>query len=88
MSFAEQYRADVVPRLARIARVQGLFLACGLTGFDEAWGEVFAEARRLGALHLPEALRDDLMAWVTSTVLAETIEAENRHGIGAARASR
>ena len=81
MAFAADFRFNIIPRLNHLTRVHGLFVACGLDGFDEAWQEIYAEARRCGANHLSDAVQDDLREWITTTLLTQTVAAERRHGL-------
>lgn len=87
MSFADDFRREVMPRLRHAAKLNGLFVACGLESFTEAHTAIHTEACYLGAGFLSEQIYDDLSEWITSTLLAEIIAAEQRHDIGDARAS-
>ena len=78
-TFAAAFRELVTPDLARMCCARGLFIALGVSGWNEAFAEVVAEARRRGAGHLPAHAFAQLEEWVAATLLAavDKAEAEN-----------
>ena len=86
MTFAEDFKREATPRLRHAARLNGLFVACGLDTFAEAHQAIHEEASYVGAGFLPEEIYDDLCEWITTTLLAEIIAAEQRHGLGGSHA--
>jgi hypothetical protein len=58
--FATHFRDHVGPRLRRECRLHGLRVAFGDECYGEAYDTVIHVAVRLGALHLPTLLWDDM----------------------------
>lgn len=73
-TFPADFRRIVAPRLQQAARLQGLFVVTGSQGFGEAVATVMALAYRLGAAHLPAAIRTELDDAVCEWVLAAVDE--------------
>ena len=63
-SFADTFRATVVPRLRPVIEARGLFVALEMETFTEARGDLIREAGRLGAYHLPPEHLDALSDWI------------------------
>lgn len=69
--FSEHFRQLVGPRLAALAKLQGTYLAMGIAAFNDAHSAVMAEARRLGACHLPSDKLTELDDWISARLLHE-----------------
>ena len=76
MSFADDFRAHVTPRLRVTVQIQGLYAGCGFIGFTEALSAISSEASYFGAGHLPPEIYDDLIDWMASALLARVVEVE------------
>lgn len=70
-SFADHYRAIVLPRLREHCRLPGLLVEAGAMVFSEAFDQVFREAWRLGASRLPADKVLALEDWIASRILIE-----------------
>lgn len=69
-AFAATFRANAIPRLARMAEARGLFVALGLETPTEAHAALMAEAWRHRAQYLPPEHFDHLEAWALDALLA------------------
>lgn len=67
--FDAAYKAIVIPRLRRMAALNGHFVSTGDMGFGEAVDQVIAEAHRLGAAYLTTDRLTDLHDWIGAAVL-------------------
>lgn len=87
-TFPADFRRIVVPRLRRMARFEGLRVACGLNRFEAAHRALVAEAYRLGAGHLPDDIRDEVPDTVADWLLAAVDAALPAWEAAEARAAR
>jgi len=74
--FDAAYKAIVIPRLRRMAALNGHFVSTGDMGFGEAVDQVIAEAHRLGAAYLTADRLNDLNDWIMAAVLKAMDEAD------------
>ena len=63
-TFAEHFRVHVAPCLERLCQVQGGFLALGVVDFKDAYDAILRAASSCGALHLSDAIFEDLESWI------------------------
>lgn len=70
-TFAETYRAIVMPRLRALAWTYAISVACGGMGFSEALGRLESQAWRSGGSALPEAMWGDLEGLLATLLLTE-----------------
>ena len=70
-SFAQHYRALVLPQLARLAKAEAACIAAGVEDYPDAMAVLYRHARALGMGFLPESLQDQLDDWMASTLLLE-----------------
>lgn len=78
--FATTYRALVVPRLKNACRLMGVYLALDMREWGEAVSDVWSDARRYGATHLPGALTAELLDWIEAEIMSAMFEAERLLG--------
>lgn len=76
MSFAIHFRELALPRLTPWVRLEAECVRLGVETFSDAFAIVHREARRLGALHLPPTILDELEDWIATTLLTEIDRAE------------
>ena len=76
--FPIHFRDAVMPRLRAAVDVQSFFIACGTREYGEASAEVFAIARKFGALHLPDQRLEELQEWIAIALLQGIAAAEKR----------
>lgn len=76
MTFSENFREHVVPRLVAEIKQQATSLACDMIDWQDAFQAVFDVACRYGAMHLPDLILYDLREWIGSTLLDEVGNAE------------
>jgi hypothetical protein len=80
----EHFKRNAIPRLERLARVEGTFVALNERSFSASFSTLFCEASRMGAGLLPRAHQDDLEGWLHHALLKEiecaerVIELSNR----------
>ena len=74
--FDAAYKAIVIPKLRRMAALNGHFVSTGDMGFGEAVDQVIAEAHRLGAAYLTTDRINDLNDWIMAAVLKAMDEAD------------
>lgn len=72
--FDAMFLALVVPDLRKRCRFMGSQIALDLIGFEEAVGVVWSEARRRGALRLPQQSYSDLEDWIATSILKAEVE--------------
>lgn len=82
-TFADDFRAEVIPSLQQRARFAGWMLAVGRWTFPEAEHHVLIAAMMRGAGRLPEQILEELEKWVGATI--ERYDAEFRPGVEAYR---
>ncbi len=75
--FPLHFRDHVMPKLRAAVNVQAFLIACGSATYSEGHAEVFAVARRYGALYLPDNRLADLQDWI-ATALVDGIDAAER----------
>ncbi len=83
-SFADTFRALVIPGLRQTARSAAFLMSHDRCDFTEAHDWVMRDARRYGSAYLPD---DDLMAlmdWVDTTILKYLADFETNQAVGAA----
>ena len=78
MAFADDFRAEVVPRLSAEMRFQALQIALDLTGWEDAASTVGAVARKGGSGLLGSDHQERLSDWIDRTLFREEIAAEAR----------
>jgi len=93
MNFPIHFRDHVMPRLRQQVTLQSFLIACGSATYAEGYDAVLAQARRYGALHLPERLRvwdeaaarfrtirprAELEDWIATSLLTGILQAEPR----------
>lgn len=74
--FDAAYKAIVIPRLRRMAALNGHWVSTGDMGFGEAVDQVIAEAHRLGAGYLQGDRLQGLQDWIMAAVLKAMDEAD------------
>lgn len=78
MSFADDFRVMVVPRLKAATEAQGFLLGLDQTDFTDAHASVHVAASKRGAALLPDNVRADLDDWISASLLRESVKAEPR----------
>jgi hypothetical protein len=76
--FPIHFRDYVMPRLRAAVDVQSFFIVCGTREYGAASAEVFAIARKFGALHLPDQRLEELQEWIAIALLQGITAAERR----------
>jgi hypothetical protein len=76
----EQFRHHAIPRLARLARVHGTFIALGQEGFSAAFSTLFCASSRMGAGLLSRAHQNALESWLFRVLLEEIEQADRLVG--------
>lgn len=78
MSFAQDFREHVIPRLQNLATAEAVCVARGVETFSGACSAIWRYANRYGATSLSSPMIDVLDDWILSTLLVEIDKAE-RH---------
>lgn len=78
MSYAEDYRREVRPRLQRTINLQAFLVAAGVISFLEGDTAAYEEAAYLGSARLAPDIQDDLHDWIASRFMHALIAAEAR----------
>lgn len=93
MNFPTHFRDHVMPRLRQQVALQSFLIACGAASYAEGYDAVMTQARRYGAMHLPERLRvwdetlgrfrtarprAELEDWIATSISTGILQAEPR----------
>lgn len=70
-AFAANYRAIVLPQLRNLCKAEAACIQADVETFPGAWAVVMDHARILGCNFLPDDVIEDLMDWVSNTLLLE-----------------
>lgn len=76
MTFAAHFRQLAIPRVMPWVCMEAECVRRGVDSFSEAYDVIYREARRLGALHLPPSILEELEDWIATTLLTEIERAE------------
>lgn len=83
-SFADTFRALVIPGLKKTARSAAFMASRGRIDFVDAHDWVMRDARRYGSSYMTDSDFDAFIGWVDTTILKYLADFETNQAAGAA----